>query len=68
MSDCRFGVLPVNYPDPDPVINPLFRYKDRFIVNQYRSLRITQTNHCDAGLYICTSGSQNETDGLFIHV
>ena len=18
MSDCRFGVLPVNYPDPDP--------------------------------------------------
>ena len=20
MSDCRFGVSPVNYPDPDPVI------------------------------------------------
>ena len=21
MSDCRFGVSPVNYPDPDPVKN-----------------------------------------------
>ena len=24
MSDCRFGVLPVNYPDPDPEL--LFTY------------------------------------------
>ena len=24
MSDCRYGVSPVNYPDPDPDQNPLF--------------------------------------------
>ena len=22
MSDCRFGVSPVNYPDPDPEVSP----------------------------------------------
>ena len=25
MSDCRFGVSPVNYPDPDPVSNDVTR-------------------------------------------
>ena len=23
MSDCRFGVSPVNYPDPDPDVNKI---------------------------------------------
>ena len=26
MSDCRFGVSPVNYPDPDPVGRYVGRY------------------------------------------
>ena len=24
MSDCRFGVSPVNYPDPDPEVYSIF--------------------------------------------
>ena len=27
MSDCRFGVSPVNYPDPDPKKNIMFYQK-----------------------------------------
>ena len=33
MSDCRFGVSPVNYPDPDPDINPSNSLQDIKILN-----------------------------------
>ena len=29
MSDCRFGVSPVNYPDPDPELNFGFDQADQ---------------------------------------
>ena len=29
MSDCRFGVSPVNYPDPDPDPDFPFGFEDR---------------------------------------
>ena len=31
MSDCRFGVSPVNYPDPDPLPTPSGGKIDRCI-------------------------------------
>ena len=29
MSDCRFGVSPVNYPDPDPEVGKERRWEER---------------------------------------
>ena len=29
MNDCRFGVSPVNYPDPDPDPELFFRFTER---------------------------------------
>ena len=48
------------------VINPVFRYKDRFIVNQDGSLSINETKRSDSGLYICSSGSKNVTFHLLM--
>ena len=38
MSDCRFGVSPVNYPDPDPDVCEMpkrYGYKMRMIMRIY---------------------------------
>ena len=38
MSDCRFGVLPVNYPDPDP--EALMVVPEIFAIARYQTLSV----------------------------
>ena len=43
MSDCRFGVSPVNYPDPDPEsedirVTSLGRVRSNYLTKQLRSV------------------------------
>ena len=42
MSDCRFGVSPVNYPDPDPEVNtsPVCEFQGR-ITCRYNSENVS---------------------------
>ena len=39
MSDCRFGVSPVNYPDPDPELNDHLSGKEVFVRFTARAFR-----------------------------
>ena len=43
MSDCRFGVSPVNYPDPDPQMSQLLLY---FIARVWPSLSCAEFAMC----------------------
>ena len=39
MSDCRFGVSPVNYPDPDPDPEDIYdKYKHATITTKLRNV------------------------------
>ena len=40
MSDCRFGVSPVNYPDPDPELSFILNYTDRIFVRDFPDSRL----------------------------
>ena len=47
MSDCRFGVSPVNYPDPDPdpglpLVNRLSKSKWRILENPGPGFRLNE--------------------------
>ena len=58
MSDCRFGVSPVNYPDPDPDLHSELRHISH-LIREDLCKRITVVGivlpHC---LSLCT---QNRT-------
>ena len=43
MSDCRFGVSPVNYPDPDPDPDPVCIY-DRKEEKKHFKIVFSNTN------------------------
>ena len=60
MSDCRFGVSPVNYPDPDPDTfpdqNPETDYKNESTkavstLSLFQLLVISQDNHITLVFY-----------------
>ena len=42
MSDCRFGVSPVNYPDPDPDFSCLAELLN---LEKYRNSKINNNNN-----------------------
>ena len=46
MSDCRFGVLPVNYPDPDPDPDDFATTDTNGIVSDHSCLKFTAQMHC----------------------
>ena len=43
MSDCRFGVSPVNYPDPDPEGRDVNKHTDTLKVNSFTNTSINCT-------------------------
>ena len=43
MSDCRFGVSPVNYPDPDP--DPDMDSPDHYYFSPNHSVRVLRVSY-----------------------
>ena len=50
------------------IINPNFKYKDRFKLLHDGSLSINASTHADAGTYVCASGVEKCTFRLLIKV
>ena len=54
MSDCRFGVSPVNYPDPDPDQNLILSFSRAngvFCVIMVKIYRLVQEIECRHGSF-----------------
>ena len=64
MSDCRFGVSPVNYPDPDPdplssVCMYVCMYVCVYVVNTFKHLLLR--NRLKPNSYVVSMGWGNES-------